>query len=97
MKKLIFVGAFLLSLGAFAQKTIEPEPDLPMCLLAAFEPECDIVVEGTTYTEGFFVIEACGWFINNQSSVVIIQNIQDYVCKNGKFPDYVKVWDYHSK
>jgi len=92
MKNLLLVVAFMLSIGAFAQKTITPEDPKVLCYLTIdFEPECPIMMNGYIYEPSLYDLKICGNFVNTMSTIAIKQMVQNYLCTYNKFPSYVEV------
>jgi len=93
MKKLLLVLAFMLSMGAFAQKTFEPSFP-PKCMyVPGFVTECPLMlssVDDPPHQYISYVIEICGTVINDPIPQVL-QDIQSYICTYGQFPPNVKV------
>ena len=92
MKNLLLVLAFMLSMGAFAQKTITPRDPETLCYLAIdFEPECPIIKNGFIYFHSLYELNICGDLVDTMSPIALKQMIQDYICTYNTFPSYVEV------
>ncbi|MBB1150473.1 hypothetical protein H4K35_10150 [Myroides sp. NP-2] len=90
MKKLMLMGALLLSVGAFAQKPIEPPIYDPVkCTLdLEFVTRC---IGDPSRLSGTYIIQICSTSVGKVPHERIFEWIQDYYCENNTFPSYVTV------
>lgn len=87
MRNLLLVVAFMLSIGVFAQKPVEPyDPPILCKLIYDFIPDC---VLNIPIVDGVYILEVCGKDLHKTAD-----DIQIYICENGKFPDYARIYNY---
>ncbi|QQU04016.1 hypothetical protein [Myroides odoratus] len=95
MKNLLLVLAFMLSMGAFAQKPVDPpkEPETLCYLFYGFTADCMHIVPADWYYAYIkYDIQVCD-ISPYESTASVNQRIQDYLCEYGVFPSYVKIID----